>query len=216
MQASRFWAAGSDSEDESESSVEETSSEDGSGSSSSSSDAGGAKGPSRWGIAAGAQHQWQAKCWPCGLVPAPNNLPLCARSSGSKGPSMRKSAASCVCTEWQPHGQLCSRQDCTGGGCLWWLAWVACSQQHTRSRATHRGGALGADLATTRWADRILCAQGCLQLTWAGAVGRSPHMGHPRAGVRASALARPSLCEQQLYVQAHTLRHQSALPSEAG
>lgn len=74
------------------------------------------------------------------------------------------------------------------------------------------GGALGAELATTRGADRILCAQGCLQLTWAGAVGRSPDRGHPRGGVRAFALARPSLCEQQLYVQAHTLRHQSALP----
>ena len=67
MQASRFWAAGSDSEDESESSAEETSSESGSGSSSSSSDAGGAKGPSRWGTAEGAEHQWHLiECWPAG------------------------------------------------------------------------------------------------------------------------------------------------------
>lgn len=48
MQASRFWAAGSDSEEESESEVEETSSEEESDSSSSSDEGSQKKGPSRY------------------------------------------------------------------------------------------------------------------------------------------------------------------------
>ena len=48
LQASRFWAAGSDSEEESESEVEETSSEEASDSSSSSDEGSQKKGPSRY------------------------------------------------------------------------------------------------------------------------------------------------------------------------
>ena len=50
MQASRFWAAGSDSDEDSESAVEETSSEEESDSSSSSDEGSQKKGPSRYFI----------------------------------------------------------------------------------------------------------------------------------------------------------------------